>query len=641
MQRRSVRRTLSHLAVLALVSCGGGRPHVDTARFVRETTRDRLERFANDDELRSYLAGLTEIRRRQVEAQSATASGAVQVEAEAPSEAGSAEDFDEEAITNVQVAGVDEGGIVKTHGDHLVVLRRGRLFTIALGQGALQPIDALDAYPPGGRAADWYDEMLVHGDTIVVVGFSYQVSATELGLFHVDAAGRLAHHATYWLRSNDYYSSRNYASRLVGDRLVFYMPYGLQAQGGGDPLESLPGLRRATNDSWERIVTSSAVYRPIQPTTYPVLHTVVTCELASSPLRCDARGVIGPYGRHFYVSGDAVFVWIDDEGSWDQGHGEIDPTRPGSVVYRLPLAGGDPGAMRAWGSPTDQFSFHQSDEGFLDVLVRSAGGGDGMWGPEVSAGDVALARMPLAAFTPSVPSLRPEAYTALPRPRAGYEFQNRFVGDHVLYGTGNTWGDSGEDQDRTVYVHPWRRGGPTTPIALDHGVDRIEVMGRGAVVIGGTGSALVFSSIDLAAPVPARADAWTMPGATQGETRSHGFFYRPLSADDGMLGLPVRGASMPGWSQLVEGSAGVVYLRASRLRLSPLGSLAANGAAQVDDACVASCVDWYGNARPIFWRDRVFALLGYELVEGRVQSDRMVEVARTSFAPRGGLALRR
>ncbi|MDR2625627.1 MAG: beta-propeller domain-containing protein, partial [Zoogloeaceae bacterium] len=35
----------------------------------------------------------------------------------------------EESITNTQSAGVDEGGIVKLHGKHLVILRRGRLFT--------------------------------------------------------------------------------------------------------------------------------------------------------------------------------------------------------------------------------------------------------------------------------------------------------------------------------------------------------------------------------------------------------------------------------------------------------------------------------------------------------------------------------
>jgi hypothetical protein len=34
-----------------------------------------------------------------------------------------------------------------------------------------------------------------------------------------------------------------------------------------------------------------------------------------------------------------------------------------------------------------------------------------------------------------------------------------------------------------------------------------------------------------------------------------------------------------------------------------------------DDECRASCVDWYGNARPLFLRGHVFALLGYELVE--------------------------
>lgn len=42
-----------------------------------------------------------------------------------------------ESITNVQHAGVDEGGIVQVHGDHLVILRRGRLFTVRIGQDRL------------------------------------------------------------------------------------------------------------------------------------------------------------------------------------------------------------------------------------------------------------------------------------------------------------------------------------------------------------------------------------------------------------------------------------------------------------------------------------------------------------------------
>jgi hypothetical protein len=53
------------------------------------------------------------------------------------------------SITNVQHAGVDEGGIVKLHGDHLIVLRRGRLFTVDIGAGRLTPISASSRAAPG------------------------------------------------------------------------------------------------------------------------------------------------------------------------------------------------------------------------------------------------------------------------------------------------------------------------------------------------------------------------------------------------------------------------------------------------------------------------------------------------------------
>jgi hypothetical protein len=45
-------------------------------------------------------------------------------------------------------------------------------------------------------------------------------------------------------------------------------------------------------------------------------------------------------------------------------------------------------------------------------------------------------------------------------------------------------------------------------------------------------------------------------------------------------------------------------------------------------------VDWYGNARPLFLRGRVFALLGYELVEGTLDDGRLRELRRVTFAPR-------
>jgi len=59
----------------------------------------------------------------------------------------------------------------------------------------------------------------------------------------------------------------------------------------------------------------------------------------------------------------------------------------------------------------------------------------------------------------------------------------------------------------------------------------------------------------------------------------------------------------------------------------------ANPDRAIDDKCRASCVDWYGNARPLFVRERIIALLGYELVEGSREGDHITEIRRVSFAP--------
>ena len=168
------------------------------------------------------------------------------------------------------------------------------------------------------------------------------------------------------------------------------------------------------------------------------------------------------------------------------------------------------------------------------------------------------------------------------------------------------------------------------------------------VVIGTAGKDLHFSSVRLAqdTSIPNR---FTRPDAAQGETRTHGFFYKAESDETGIVGLPVVGGGRPGHKQLRQGSAAVTFLRNDSLMLTELGDLAASagGNGGTDDGCRASCVDWYGNARPIFLGDRVLALMGYDLVEGRIQTvgwrfaqspdtpfhEQIVERRRISFAP--------
>lgn len=100
-----------------------------------------------------------------------------------------------------------------------------------------------------------------------------------------------------------------------------------------------------------------------------------------------------------------------------------------------------------------------------------------------------------------------------------------------------------------------------------------------------------------------------------------------------MLGLPISVPGRPGYRHLFENSAAILFLRNDALHFEEAGELEAQSEGAKDDGCRASCVDWYGNARPLFVRGRVIALLGYELVEGTVKNGRIHEMRRVSYAP--------
>lgn len=535
---------------------------------------------------------------------------------------------DDESITNTQHAGVDEGGIVKVHGDHLVILRRGRLFTVRIGDDALRPVAVVDAYAPGvDPRNDWYDEMLVTQDTVAVVGYSYGRGGTEINLFDIDNAGRLAYRSTYHLRSNDYYSSRNYASRMIGTKLIFYTPQYLGYY--GDPTTTFPAVRRwhkgATPDEFERIVPATNVYRASRPTGtgyMSALHTVTVCDLADRNFSCKGTSVLAAPGRVFYVSPNAVYVWTTD---WIYG-GE--KPKAGSMLYRMPLDGSAPSALGVEGTPVDQFSFLESEDDHLNVLVRSDGFGENMWGSEFSQGDIALLRTPLDNFSDGSTSAGADLYRDLPKPE-GYTFQNRFVGSYLLYGTGSGWGAPEQKDVSNLFAVNWTTGGVTN-FRLQHGVDRIEQMGKDAIVIGTNGQDLYFTPVSLSGRPKTRA-SYARKNASQGELRSHGFFYKSEDENSGIVGLPIAREARPGYRQLIENSAAIIFLRNDSLKLAPIGELGSETSNTSDD-CKASCVDWYGNARPIFLRGRIFALLGYELVEGRLNGSELQERRRVNYS---------
>lgn len=598
-----------------------------------------MRAFSSEQELRDYFRVLDEKRKRDAEHRATAKSAAPGAPQATPATTGAAADYaakeEDDSVTNNQHAGVDEGGIVKLHGDHLVILRRGRLFTVKIGDNSLKPVDAVDAFAPGvNPRSDWYDEMLVSGNTVAVVGYSYGRGGTEINLFDVDNLGGLDYRSTYHLRSNDYYSSRNYASRLIGSKLIFYTPMYLGYH-GGDPLERFPAVRKwhkgATNNEFQRIIRPTNIYRaerPVDSSNGVALHTVTVCDLASRELSCTATGTLGAPGRVFYVSPSSVYVWTTE---WNHGYAASRRAKSRSMLYKMPLDGSAPSAVGVTGSPVDQFSFLESGDEHLNVLVRSDGQGEQMWGSEFAAGDVALFRMPVDSFSDGSLDAPGYRYQDLPKPE-GYTFQNRFVGDYLLYGTGSGWGRPENKTAADLFAVNFSSG-DVSELRLKHGVDRIEQMGKDAVVVGTNGTDLYFSPVRLGSR-PEVKESYQRRNASQGELRSHGFFYKPDGQDSGLLGLPIAREGRPGYRHLIEGSAAILFLRNSGLEFSDLGEMGSQNTSN-NDGCRASCIDWYGNARPLFVRNRVFALLGYEIVEGSVGNGRIQETRRINYSPRG------
>ncbi len=567
-------------------------------------------------------------------------------------------------ITNNQNVGVDEGGIVKQIGRYLVVLQDGRLFSADLGTGAGAPLrlaDRLDVYRSPQQAASWYDEMLVLGDRILVTAYNYREQASEITVVRMDEAGRLTREGRYLLSSSDYYSTENYATRLVGDNLVFYAPHALESRGPGGGFQ-WPRLRRADGDGeageGEALIGPTDVYQPVGEIEWPVLHTVSVCPLRRG-MDCRTTAFIGPPMREFYVSPSDAFLWIGaPDGlpwsidyanqrrqacpsgeSWNEGGPE-----QAAMLYRLPLDGGPVGAVAAEGIPADQFAFDSRDGRFRALLTRTPAG---CVKPD-EARTLALLDLPLSDFGASVRHAADAAYTAVP-PIAAGELENRFLGDWLVYGGRSGWTGVPEPgaarpARSTLIAVPLAR--PEAPARLDlpHNALRIERAGSDAVVTGYRDMAGLSISYVSLGTRPRIASTTLLPDRFESEGRSHAFSAWIRRDGSGLIGLPTslrEWRAGRGWSDSESSELSFIAIGPDKA-LAGAGELAL-GPRGNDPAyrCEVSCVDWYGNSRPIFTGGRIFALMGTDLVEGGLSGGRIGELGRLDLTGPAGATMRR
>lgn len=165
--------------------------------------------------------------------------------------------------------------------------------------------------------------------------------------------------------------------------------------------------------------------------------------------------------RSFYVSSEAVYLWVNGD----------EPSA--ARVYRMPLGSGEVTAARVHGAPIDQLSFDEAADGTLRVVAARRSGGDAMWRPEGNGGDLSLVTIPADAFASAPVELDPSAYVALHTPSSAYGVQNRFVGAHLLLGSGTAWAHVPSPvRDTRCSSSPSPRPGPLSAVPCAHPRDR-------------------------------------------------------------------------------------------------------------------------------------------------------------------------
>ena len=552
------------------------------------------------------------------------------------------------SITNNQEIGVDEGDIVKLYKDFLIVLQDGRLFSVTIGGSAseLSLVDRINIYP-SPLADVWYDELLISGNKLVVTGYNYGDDVTEISIFSISDDGVFDWLSTYEITSDDYFSTDNYATRMVDDHLVIYTPLYL-ADYGLDEGVVFPVYRQRYRDGrttfWEPLFTATDLHWPIQQTLHPVVHTVSVCPITERQgLECRSFGAIGPEAREWYVSPDHAYLWVSQQ-HWDIRYfqhvpdcergstiGAFDPLP--AAVYRVPLKQGDMTAARAAGTPRDQFSLDARDDQLLALVVSEPYNCETHWDDWKP---MRLTSMDTRSFAVRPVPANPDDYDDLPRVRDWW-FENRFTENHVVYsadsGTEDTnWRPRGSE----LVVVPLDEPLLSSRVPLTHGVQRLETFGDGLVAAGyRDDEGLHISTVGLSES-PMLVDTEFLFGFYESEGRSHAFNWHLEEDGSGVFGLPMTIKELVNWEEFswmrTRDRADLGFFDVQPdLSFSHAGFLLSTEPEESDYECVVSCEDWYGNARPIFLDGRVFALSGTELVEGQMMSGTIQELGRVQL----------
>lgn len=684
----------------SLAGCAATSPDVATTagrvpafedRAFDAVTEKELVRYAGDGEFRRYLKSLDRLQNRR---QRADAAGQIVVAAFTQDAPPDCEDPDmcpaddgagnvvvtgsriaapPTSITNVQTTGVDEGDIVKQIGDYLLVLQDGRIFTINVK--TMQLTDRADVYRrlPADRVkkhkweddfegADWYDEMLVQGDHVIITAYSYQDDASEISIFKLDkASGRVTSEGVFLITSDDYYDVDNYATRIVGDRLIVYAPYSPEQF---EELKDRPVLRRWLPEAERKtrqaeetpLLDARSIYKPVLRTAEPTIHAISVCPLGDFDrkrrLDCRTTAFVGPRAAEMFVSTETIYLWnsaLDDDDvsdlkdcvkDWDDD--EPYPAQPRAerrdvvpaALYRLPIGARNATVAGVSGFPYDHLSMDERDGEFRALADWSTIRCSNYGAPAENS----FLKIRTSSFGTRFEPVPDSAFTPLP-PTGKRVIENRFADDWLVFGGRDRWGgyppkaQDGPQSSKLVAV-PVKNPRDAVVIDIPHNIVRTERVG-GDIIVNGyrddTGLNLTLIGLGNDARV---LSSTFLSRRYESEGRSHAFNSVVDADGHGIIGVPtVKATDNSGRWWWNSTSSDLSFLTKSPTgQLGDAGALIAVPADDVethpDYECEVSCIDWYGNSRPVFLAGRIFGLMGTSLVEARIDAGHIREVAR-------------
>ena len=657
-----------------------------------QVTWESLEKFGSDREFKNYLKDLQAIAKRRDEwwAQSQYTLLAQNASCEIPEECEEeivvtaskrSSSSSKPNITNVQSAGVDEGDIVKQIGNHLVVLQDGRLFSVDMGnsQGSMKRIDRIDVYDDADSDT-WYDEVLVFDRRILVTGYSYDEEGTELNIIDLNETGQFEKVARFYISSDDYYDPENYATRIMDGNLVIYTPLYLTEYYYFEELE-WPIIRRWVNaDEWEERIEAAQrqdrtkeyrelknkydtilkgdnlfsarnIYKPVQRTANSVVHSISVCPLDvdndQDNLSCKTTGIVGPEGQEFYVSSSDVYLWLGP--GWDDISNiqeDCDPDEivtPGkaipSALFQFPLGGGQVRGTFISGAPQDQFSLDQLGDRFRSILKLTPNSCEIGWKEKRN---LVFYDFPLSRFS-TTPKKIPKRYENSPLEKVPAIYENRFTDNHVVIGGRENWSSrppgvySKTEKTETgeLNVLPIDDPNRFSKIELNHNIIRLERLGENIFSSGyynKDGLSLSYVSLDAK---PYETHTIVLKGRYESEGRSHAFNFNFEKDEVVLAGLPTVSLDVDSerwWWRSEQSDVSFFHISGDG-KVSSFGALIGieeNVHEEYD--CEVSCIDWYGNSRPIFTGGRIFALSGTELVEGKIVGSKIAELQRLNLS---------